>query len=128
MADKKNPNPYDKFDMVKREHVMIAGPMKYAVYKVRDPETMEWSDPQFHFTYDNIVMAKMAGSSAKMFSTLVRDYYYGEYPHERAEATMAAVRAARVIMNEAKKSGKNYRISAEHIDALKEAFEKADAA
>ena len=88
---------------------------------------MEWSDPQFHLTYDNIVMAKMAGSSAKMFSTMVRDYYYGEYPQERATATMATVRAARVIMNEAKKSGKSYKILAEHIDALRDAFEKADA-
>lgn len=66
-------NTYDKKDMVRCESVIIAGSMKVAAYRVRDPETMEWSSLQFHMTYDNHVMAMMGESSAELFSKFVTD-------------------------------------------------------
>jgi hypothetical protein len=68
-------NAYDKHDMVKRESVILAGPMKVAAYRVRDPETMEWSGPQFHFIHDNTVLAVMGPQAAKLFSRFVNGYF-----------------------------------------------------
>lgn len=69
-------NRYDKRDIVRREAVMIAdgiGSMKMAAYRVRDPETDEFSPLQFHFTYDNTVMAVMGERSAKLFANFIND-------------------------------------------------------
>jgi hypothetical protein len=64
---------YDKKDRVDRVSVIIAGPLKVAAYRVRDPVTDEWSPLQFHMTFDNVVMALMGEESAKLFSKFVRD-------------------------------------------------------
>jgi hypothetical protein len=64
-------NTYDKHDMVSRGACLIAGPMKIAEYRVRDPETGEWSTPQFHFTYNNTVMAVMGEQAAILFANFV---------------------------------------------------------
>ena len=66
-------NNYDINDRVKRGATIIAGPLKLAEYKVRDPETDEWSDSQFHMTYDNTVLAVMSESTAKLFAKFVTD-------------------------------------------------------
>lgn len=66
-------NQYDKTDMVRRDSVLIAGSMKLAAYKVRDPETGEWSDTQFHMIYDNTVLAVMGKSAAELFAKFVLD-------------------------------------------------------
>lgn len=64
-------NRYDWTDTVRRESVIIAGPMKMAAYRVRDPETGEYGALQFHMTYDNMVMAVMGESAAKLFADFV---------------------------------------------------------
>jgi len=64
-------NSYDKKDIVRRLGVINAGPLKLAAYRVRDPETGEFSNVQFHMTYDNMVMAVMSEESAKLFCTFV---------------------------------------------------------
>lgn len=66
-------NTYDKKDRISLVSVIIAGPIKLGAYRVRDPETDEWSKLQFHLTYDNTVMAVMEESAAKMFSKFVTD-------------------------------------------------------
>lgn len=65
-------NSYDSRDHVRRETLLLAGPLKLAAYTVRDPETMEHGQRQFHMTYDNTVMAVMSEEAAKLFSTMVR--------------------------------------------------------
>lgn len=76
------PNTYDKFDTVRREAVMIAdGPfsqLKLAAYRVRDPETGEWSPLQFHMIYDNTVMAVMGEEGAKLFARFVTQTLEGQ--------------------------------------------------
>ena len=62
---------YDKHDMVRREAVIRAGVMKVAAYRVRDPETGEFSPLQFHMTYDNTIIAMMGEEAAKLFATFV---------------------------------------------------------
>jgi len=66
-------NSYDKNDMVRREAALIAGPLKVAAYRVRDPETLQWSNLQFHMTFNNTVMAVMGESGAELFANFVRD-------------------------------------------------------
>ena len=66
-------NRYDSKDFVKREAVVIAGPLKVAAYRVRDPETQEWSSIQFHMTYDNIVLGMLSEESAKLFARFIND-------------------------------------------------------
>lgn len=68
-----DPNRYDKYDMIKRESVVIAGPLKIAAYRVRDPETFEWSGLQFHMTFDNMISAMMGEEAAKLFAKFVTD-------------------------------------------------------
>ena len=57
--------------MVRREAVIRAGVMKVAAYRVRDPETGEFSPLQFHMTYDNTIIAMMGEEAAKLFATFV---------------------------------------------------------
>lgn len=70
-------NKYDERDIVKRESVLIAGGLKLAAYCVRNPETGEWSDLQFHMTYGDTIMALMGHESAKLFAKFVTDYNKG---------------------------------------------------
>lgn len=70
---RKNPNRYDRRDVVERVTVLLAGPLKFAAYRVRDIETDEWSKLQFHMTHDNTVMAVMGEEAAKLFCRLVND-------------------------------------------------------
>lgn len=64
-------NTYDKHDIVRRESVLTAGNLKMAAYRLRDPETGEFSKLQFHATYANTVLAVMDEESAKLFVTFV---------------------------------------------------------
>lgn len=64
---------YDKQDRIDRDSVIIAGPLKIAAYRVRDPQTDEWSKLQFHMTYDNTVMAVMSEAAATLFAKFVTD-------------------------------------------------------
>ncbi len=64
-------NMYDKKDRIQREAVIIAGALKMAVYRVRDPETNEWGPQQFHVTFDNHVLALMSEQAAKLFATFI---------------------------------------------------------
>lgn len=66
-------NAYDRTDMVRREAVLAAGPLKVAAYRVRDPEGGAFSGLQFHMTYDNTVMAVMGAAAAKLFARFVTD-------------------------------------------------------
>lgn len=66
-------NTYDKDDIIRREKVLIAGPIKIAAYRVRDPETGEFSKLQYHMTYDNTVMAVMGEEAAKLFIRFIND-------------------------------------------------------
>ena len=69
-------NTYDKRDIVRREAVLIAdgaGSLKMAAYRVRDPETGDFSKLQFHATFDNMVLAVMGEDSAKLFAMFVND-------------------------------------------------------
>lgn len=59
-------NNYDKNDIIKREAVVIAGAMKVASYRVKDIETGEFGNLQFHLTLDNHVMAVLSESSARL--------------------------------------------------------------
>ena len=67
-------NTYDSRDIVRREAVIIAdgaGSLKVAAYRVRDPETGNFSDLQFHATFNNMVLAVMGEQSAKLFASFV---------------------------------------------------------
>ena len=66
-------NKYDKDDIIRREKVLIAGPIKLAAYRVRDSETGEFSKLQYHMTYDNTVMAVMGEEAAKLFVRFVNE-------------------------------------------------------
>lgn len=64
-------NHYDWRDIIRREAVVCAGPIKMAAYRVMDPDTGEHSPMQFHLTYDNMVMAVLGESAAKMLSDFI---------------------------------------------------------
>lgn len=64
-------NKYDKNDRVKRVKMLRAAAFKLAAYRIRDPETDEWSSLQYHMTYDNTVMAVMGEEAAKLFAKFV---------------------------------------------------------
>lgn len=66
-------NKYDKDDIIHREKVLIAGSLKLAAYRVRDPETGEFSKLQYHMTCDNTVIAVMGEEAAKLFIRFVND-------------------------------------------------------
>ena len=76
----------DKRDMVERRSYIIAGPIKVAEYRVRDPETLEWSKSQFHMTCDNTVMAVMEADSAKLFADFVHKALGVKRRHEALKA------------------------------------------
>jgi len=84
-------NTYDKRDMVKREALVIAdgqfAELKIAAYRVRDPETNEWSKLQFHMTYNNTVMAFMGEESAKSFARFVTQALDAAMPLSKGEGT-----------------------------------------
>lgn len=65
-------NAYDKTDMVRRLQVLYAGPLKAAVYQVKDPETGEFGQRQYHITFDNTVIAVMGESVLDLLVTLRR--------------------------------------------------------
>lgn len=66
-------NHYDKNDRIQCGAVIIAGALKMAVYRVRDPETDEWGSQQFHATFNNHVLALMGEETAKLFAKFVND-------------------------------------------------------
>lgn len=66
-------NRYDTTDFVRLHNMMRAGPLKLAAYTVRDPETLKWSNLQFHMTWDNHVMAVMSENAAKLFADFVQN-------------------------------------------------------
>ena len=70
-------NKYDQDDRIQRGSVILAGPLKMASYRVRDPETDEWGPQQFHATYNNIVLAVMGEETAKLFARFVNDTLAG---------------------------------------------------
>lgn len=85
MPERYNPhNRYDRNDIVDRVAAIIAGPLKIAAYKVRDPETQEWGALQFHMTMDNTVMCVMGESAAKLFARFVSDTWAPEAAMEFA--------------------------------------------
>jgi hypothetical protein len=87
VTDQPVKNSYDKFDNVRREHVLIGGGLKMAAYRARDPETGEFSSLQFHATFNNTVLALMSEESAKLFSLFVDQTMKGESMLPVAEAT-----------------------------------------
>lgn len=66
-------NTYDKSDIIRREKALIAGALKIASYRVRDPETGEFSKLHYHMTYDNTVVAVMGEEAARLFCHFVND-------------------------------------------------------
>lgn len=66
-------NSYNPTDRVQRGSALMAGPIKIATYRVRDPITDEWSSLQFHMTFDNTVMAVMGFEAAKLFTRFAKD-------------------------------------------------------
>lgn len=71
MSVARQPNSYDKNDIVRRNSVIIAGGLKMAAYQVRDTETGELSKVQFHVTWENMVLAVMSEETAKLFCKFV---------------------------------------------------------
>jgi hypothetical protein len=76
----KNPNHYDRRDMVQMHGKIMAGAVKIAAYKVRDPETLEWSVMQFHMTYNNMVMGMLEEQGAKLFANFITSTLDGTGP------------------------------------------------
>lgn len=70
-------NRYDRKDRVDRVMVMHAGALKFSAYRVRDPETGEWSKIQFHLLYNNHIMGMLSEESAKLFCTMVKSALEG---------------------------------------------------
>ena len=60
-------NAYDTDDIVRRESALIAGPLKFACYTVRDGTRGTRTPRQFHFTQDNTIIASMPESVALYF-------------------------------------------------------------
>jgi len=68
-------NRYDDKDLVRKLGELRAHPIKIATYQVKDPTTNEWSVPQIHFTYDNIVCAVMSETMAKLFHNYIDNHH-----------------------------------------------------
>lgn len=66
-------NHYDKTDMVRRESCLMAGPLKIAAYRVRDPDSNEFSERQYHMTWGNTIIAMMGTQAALLFARFVRE-------------------------------------------------------
>lgn len=73
MGEKQQKNVYDKEDFIRREKVLLAGNLKMAAYKVRDPETGIFGPIQYHATWDNTVMAVMNEEVAKLFAKFIQE-------------------------------------------------------
>lgn len=71
-------NSYDRTDVVRREKVLIAGPMKVGAYRVRDPETDEFGELQYHMTYGNTVMCVMPASAVRLLCSFAKGNHKGE--------------------------------------------------
>lgn len=99
-------NDYDSRDRVRQLHMLRAGPLKFAAYQVRDPATNEWSNIQFHMTYDNTVMAVMEENSAKLFADMVGKVLAVQKPEDEWTKlpTYADVEADRHAVAEWRKS------------------------
>lgn len=84
-------NDYDVCDNVRREAFMHAsGPgneMQMGCYRVRNLETGEFSVRQFHFTFNNTVLAVMNESAAQLFARFITDTLEGRHgeAHEIAD-------------------------------------------
>ena len=48
-----------------------AGPFQMGAYKVFNPISEDWSELQFHMTYDNYVCAVLSSSEAMLFSNFI---------------------------------------------------------
>ncbi len=75
-------NHYDNKDRIQRGAVIIAGSLKMAAYRIRDPETDEWGPQQFHVTFDNHILALMGEETAKLFAHFVNDTLERENPND----------------------------------------------
>lgn len=62
---------YDSRDIVRQHYVLRAGPLKFAVYSVRDGNEGQHGQLQYHFTYDNCIMAMMACGDAISFANFI---------------------------------------------------------
>jgi len=84
-------NRYDWLDIVQRPYLMRADHatlpvgIKFAAYKVRDPDTGKVGPYQFHATYDNTVLAVMGESAALLFCQAVLQTL-GYEPPKKIEA------------------------------------------
>lgn len=65
-------NRYDSDDIVRRSTALMAGPLKWAAYRVRDVATGEWTPYQFHETWDNTIVAAFPESVARHFVLFVQ--------------------------------------------------------
>ena len=83
-------NRYDDKDLVKKLGELRAGPIKIASYQVKDPETGEWSSTQIHFTCDNIVLAVLPESFAKLY------YNYIQMNHPEYDPKLTGVENGKV--------------------------------
>lgn len=59
-------NKYDSRDIIRRESVLQAEGFKIASYRVRDPETNEFGDLQYHITHNNTVIAIMSETMLRL--------------------------------------------------------------
>lgn len=59
-------DPYDSDGFVRRDSLLVAAGMKIASYRVRRPD-YSYTSRQFHFTWDNTVMAVLPESVALAF-------------------------------------------------------------
>ncbi len=66
-------NHYDADDVIRCEAKLLAGPVRLACYRVRDPETQQYGGRQFHMTFDNMVVAVAGEEAAKLFARFVTD-------------------------------------------------------
>lgn len=90
-------NTYDTRDRVARDAAIIAGPLKLAAYRVRDPETDEWSKTQFHMTYDNTVLAMLSEDSMKLLLGFAMRHYPKLIPGVLVEDSDHSYREASVV-------------------------------
>ena len=70
---RRSENRYDPTDRVRREALMRAGPIEIGAYRVRDPQTDEWSSLQFHMTFGDVIIAVASEEAAKLFCRYVTD-------------------------------------------------------
>jgi len=103
-------NSYDKNDRVARDAAMIAGPLKIAAYRVRDPETDEWSKTQIHMTFDNHVLAMLSEESAKLLLRFAVANYPNLVQDVLVESSDHAYRESRLVMRKVVVNPKHKRV------------------